>query len=250
MQKADYFLRLMKQRTDALVATDEKLQQFLMWVNEKSLSVKVPYKSAAVRAFYFTLERVLEPTLDPALNPTLERDLNRALDSILNRAPIRVLVRAFNPAVDLAFDSALNHTLERAFNPALVRAIERGFDPALNPALERALNLAPDSELRQALQEIKNQLPDPDTNKEIFKQWWKANGQAWTRQLRQMMISHRNIGHHWQFSDQHRQVLTQYYRANKLLVACLNSPSNVTPAVQQEIEETLLLPIAEIQKYR
>jgi hypothetical protein len=42
MQKADYLLRLMKQRTDALVATDEKLQQFLMWVNEKSLSVEFP----------------------------------------------------------------------------------------------------------------------------------------------------------------------------------------------------------------
>jgi predicted NACHT family NTPase len=65
-----------------------------------------------------------------------------------------------------------------------------------------------------------------------------------------MMISHRNIGHHWQFSEQHRQVLTQYYRANKLLVACLYSPSNVAPAVKQEIKETLLLPIAEIQKHR
>jgi predicted NACHT family NTPase len=55
MQKADYLLRLMKQRTDALVASDEKLQQFLMWVNEKSLSVEVPYKPAAVRAFYFAV---------------------------------------------------------------------------------------------------------------------------------------------------------------------------------------------------
>jgi len=33
MKKADYLLRLMKQRTDALVASDEKLQQFLMWVS-------------------------------------------------------------------------------------------------------------------------------------------------------------------------------------------------------------------------
>jgi len=35
MQKADYLLQLMKQRTDALVATDEKLQQFLMRIEKQ-----------------------------------------------------------------------------------------------------------------------------------------------------------------------------------------------------------------------
>ncbi|MEG4961907.1 MULTISPECIES: NACHT C-terminal helical domain 2-containing protein [unclassified Microcoleus] len=34
----------------------------------------------------------------------------------------------------------------------------------------------------------------------------------------------------------------------KLLVYCLNSGCNVSPAVRQEIEETLLLPIANLQK--
>ncbi|MEG3901983.1 hypothetical protein QUB19_04435 [Microcoleus sp. B4-C5] len=34
----------------------------------------------------------------------------------------------------------------------------------------------------------------------------------------------------------------------KLLVYCLNSASNVSPAVRQEIEEALLLPIAHLQK--
>src|SRR4028118_1131705 len=80
MQKADYLLRLMKQRTDALVATDEKLQQFLMWVNEKSLSVKVPYKLAAVRAFYLAvaLGRDLAITRNFDLY-SAARDLARAL---------------------------------------------------------------------------------------------------------------------------------------------------------------------------
>jgi hypothetical protein len=57
MQKADYLLRLMKQQTDALVATDEKLQQLLTWVSKKSSSVAVPYKPVAVRAFYFARVR-------------------------------------------------------------------------------------------------------------------------------------------------------------------------------------------------
>jgi predicted NACHT family NTPase len=62
------------------------------------------------------------------------------------------------------------------------------------------------------------------------------------------MIDHRNIGHDWQFSDQQKQLLQQYYDANKLLVDCLNSDCDVSREVRQEIEETLLLPIAEIQK--
>jgi predicted NACHT family NTPase len=84
MQKADYLLRLMKQQTDALVAKDEKLQQFLMWVNEKSLSVEVPYKPAAVRAFYFAVAvaRDMAGTRTRALSGS--RDLARALNLSLN----------------------------------------------------------------------------------------------------------------------------------------------------------------------
>jgi len=64
------------------------------------------------------------------------------------------------------------------------------------------------------------------------------------------MIKHRNIGHDWQFSVQQKEVLREYYDANLLLVECLNSDCDVTPAVLQEIGETLLLPSAEIQKHR
>jgi predicted NACHT family NTPase len=212
MQKADYLLRLMKQGTDALVASDEKLQQFLMWVNEKSLSVEVPYKLAAVRAFYFALVRDL------------------ALDS--------TLVNAF----DLGFDSALVATLDLALDRILNRV--------LNPALVHTLNLALNPELRRALQELKAQLPDPDSDEERFKQWWQLHSQTWTNQLRSAMIRYRNIGHNWQFSKQQQVLLQQYYDANTLVVDCLYNASNVTPAVRSHIEETLFLPIAEIEKYR
>ena len=80
--------------------------------------------------------------------------------------------------------------------------------------------------------------------------WWQVKGKTWIRRLRAVMIQYRNIGHDWQLSDQQKKVLRQYYDANKLLVDCLNSSCNVTPAVRSHIEETLLLPIAEIQKHR
>lgn len=276
MQKADYWLRLMKQRTDAIAATDEKLQQFLMWVNEKSLSVEVPYKPAAVRAFYFVLDRTLDQALERALDQALFRTL--ALDparipsvvrGAVDLASVPSVVRALEVILKPAFDLTLDHSFDlvldieldcartfvrRALDCTLVRALDRALYLELFRALDltlfRALNLALDPELRQALQELQAQLPDPDGDKKIFKQWWEVNGQAWTEELRMLMIEHGNIGHNWQFSEQQRKLLTQYYYGNQLVADCLNSASNVTPAVRSQIEETLLLPIAEIEKRR
>ncbi|NJL21044.1 MAG: hypothetical protein HC895_09850 [Leptolyngbyaceae cyanobacterium SM1_3_5] len=62
------------------------------------------------------------------------------------------------------------------------------------------------------------------------------------------MVKHRNIGHNWEFSDAQKKLLQQYYDANLLLVNCLSSECDVSLAVREEIEETLLLPIAEIKK--
>lgn len=230
MQKADYLLRLMKQRTDALVATDEKLQQFLMWVNKKSFSIEVPHKPAAVRAFYFAVPLARDLAISRGFDLYSVRDLARALKlDIKNTGD---------------FDIALDLDMGRVF----ARATNNDHDRGLGRAFARVLALPLKSEIKQALQELKNQLPDPDIAYEISRQWWQANGQAWTEQLRAVMIKHRNIGHDWQLSNKQIQVLKQYYEANKLLVDCLDRSCNVTPAVRSHIEETLLLPIAEIER--
>ena len=102
--------------------------------------------------------------------------------------------------------------------------------------------------LSESLLILLAQLPDPDKHKERFSEWWQANGGAWTEQLRAVMICDRNIGHDWQFSDQQREALRQYYNANWLLLDCLNTNCYVTRAVREELKETLLLPVAEIRE--
>ncbi|MEG3924313.1 NACHT C-terminal helical domain 2-containing protein [Microcoleus sp. D3_18a_C4] len=228
LPKADDFLLLMKQQVDGLVAEDEELQQFLLWVNQKSISVDFPYKPAAVRFFYFSLL----PSLELALN----------------RNPERFLDPALYLAVKHTFDSAIELTLDLVLDLAILPVIDGAIDPALSLSHDILLVPVVEPELMQALQELKKQLPHSDGDKEIFRQWWQANGQVWTRELRQIIIYYRNIGHDWEFSQQQKSLLRKYYDANKLLVYCLNSASNVSPAVRQEIEETLLLPIAHIQK--
>jgi predicted NACHT family NTPase len=117
---------------------------------------------------------------------------------------------------------------------------------ALNSEFNNILDIS--DELKQKLQKITSQLPKLTEDRSTFMQWWLAQGRNWADQLRSVMIKYRNIGHDWQFSAQEKKLLRQYYNANKLLVLCLNSSSNVSSEIRQEIEETLLLPISDIEK--
>ncbi len=113
----------------------------------------------------------------------------------------------------------------------------------LDRALAHHRVIAPD--LKRSLQQLNEQLPDPDKDTARFQAWWKTFGGAWTEKLRAVMIKHRHIGHDWRFSKKQQDKLRQYYDANKLLVDCLNSDCYVSRAVRDAIEETLLLPTTE-----
>jgi predicted NACHT family NTPase len=53
----------------------------------------------------------------------------------------------------------------------------------------------PKLELGQALQKLKHLLPNPNCDEWRFRQWWESHRQAWTAQLRTVMIKHCNIGY-------------------------------------------------------
>jgi predicted NACHT family NTPase len=220
LPSADCLLELMKQHVDALIAADEKLQQFLHWLSQKAVLVRVLPKPTAVRAFYLALA------------------LGQGHQSLAQ-------VLALEGAFDLDLDDALHFALDQALALDQAFALDRAV--ALNRSLDRTLTLTLDSKQKQPLLELQGELPNPDGNKKIFNQWWAVNGQAWTKQLRAVMIKYRNIGHDWQFSNQQKELLKQYYDSNKLLVDCLNSDCYVSRQVRSQIEDTLLLPIAEIE---
>ncbi|MEH2463620.1 NACHT domain-containing protein [Nostoc sp.] len=72
---ADRLLLLMKEKIDALITTDEKLQDFLMWVQNKSLYVDTNYKPIAVRAFYLELGLGLMPEISLDLACSLDNTI-------------------------------------------------------------------------------------------------------------------------------------------------------------------------------
>ena len=208
-----------------MATSEETLQSFLNWVNQKSLEVKTPYRPTAVRAFYLML----------ALPPEHRLSGNQALALAIDHK------LAGEQGGDLALDLALTHALgvALALTPELV--YERF--TALRLALDLD-HLTKGKPIGDSLKQLKNQLPEPNEDREQLKQWWQVNGQTWALQLRNLMIEYRNIGHEWHFSETLQHLLEQYGYANKLLVDCLNSNSQLTPIVRQGIEETLLLPMS------
>ena len=236
LDSADALLRLMKDQIDRTVALENRLQQFLTWLINKSLSIKTSYKSAAVRAFYCDID-IDNPLkynidIDVCLDDKLALDMDDNLEYNLNQD--LNLIRTYNhinELVDMRDANAIYETFMQ-------------LDEYLNLILE--INY--DSRLNLALKDLKRQIPSPNDDLESLEEWlrWETR-QKWMREFRDLMIEHRNIGHDWQFSEAQKEQLQQYYNTNKLLVDCLNSDCYVSREVRREIEETLLLPITEIQ---
>lgn len=243
----DEILLLMKEKIDEILADDEELQRYLRWVSEKTNSVIYSfqlrrYKPAAIRAFYFSLhdshacddrpsigyfEFAYELGLDNPNSYCLPIDDARAL---INSIEIDDALQELIAHPEWAFNSRLKDLLKRDLNST----DEFKFDP----------------EIRQHLQDLQDQIPDVNIDKETKQKWWQANRQDWVNKLRDAILVYRDIGHDWQFSEEQAELLQQYYEANELLVYCLNSSCEVSDAVRSHIENTLLLPIAEIDRQR
>lgn len=237
---ADRFARTIKAEIDHLLI-DPELQKYLIWLSEKAESIKVSYSPdsvnfsyspASVRAFYLAFDRAYEPILARMLNSSIERIINDQ---------------------DRHLDNALNLAFDRAGNLVSDYDSERAYDLSLNLdyALNNALRLANNTDLEGKLKQLRSELPklSRDSNREYepFKKWWAEKGSRWTKQLREIMNVDRKIRYNWQFTDVQKQQIKQYHDANQLLMDCLKD-SKVSLEVKREIEETLLLPIAEIEK--
>ena len=219
IEDATDLMVLMKHKVDTLVADDEQIQDFLYWVEEKSNAVETNHKPSEIRALYLPRALTLDQALDRAL--AFDRTLDRALELAL--------------AFDIAFYRDHTHYI---FESASV----------LNFDLDRTLAIVFEPKLKEALTKLKNQLPN-NKNKNIseLEEWWKTNGEEWIKQFRSLMVKHSNIGHNWQFNERQKKLLKHYYNVNTIMIDCLSNDCYINREVRQEIEDTLLLPIADIR---
>ncbi len=223
MQPADDLLLLMKQEIDKLATSNQKLQDFLVWLNQKSSTVNASYYPPSVRAFYFTL--ALPPNYALAYNQNLALSLDRRL--------------AGNLTTDLALDLALVHALAVSLSMSDDIFCQRL--SAIKLALDLKYLLQDYPSLEKSLQNLDSELPVAKEDRTFLKRWWQINGETWTGKLRNLIVSDRQIGHDWQFNNNELQLLQQYWDANKLLLDCLNNSDNVTFTTVRSIEKTLFL---------
>ena len=268
LKNADNLLQVMKQQIDCILAKDDKFQHFLVWVEQKSNSIKNSYKLVALRAYYLAIDFAHNHNHNHNLIYNLDFSLSCSLN--LHLAHDQALIQSINIDpdftridLDLNLDCActiaylLSHILSYCKDPPdcdISKTFVKTFADTFANTFENVILTAGKIgviDLQRSLEQIRNQLPDFSAkNKENCRQWWQANGIAWTEQLRSIMIEHQNIGHDWQFSEKQKKLLQQYYDANKLLVDCLNSDCYVSREVRESIESTLLLPIASIEKLK
>lgn len=208
----------MKHKVDALIAEDEKLQQLLIWIDQKCLAVEPSHKPIKVRAFYLALIRLVVLGLLRNFDPTRGNASARQFALSFDRA--RNIARNF--ALDIAFQK----------NP--------NTDPANVIVSIFTLNLEP--ELKQSLQKLQDELPNPKEEKEKFEQWRQANGTQWVENITNL------LGCDLNFSKQQKQSIKEYYAANLEFLEYLNNACNISEEARQEIENTLFLPITAIEQ--
>lgn len=222
---SDLLLEL-KKDIDSRVADDHKVTDFLQWVQEKSCSVRTPYKPSLVRAFYYSLALRYKGA------PKFEYYLAEKLDSNFDCNKI---------CTDIELDKALNIVLNHVMAKAKT---------APHDQLSEVLKLCEDNELKNQFQELYNRLPDKwSTSEQEIRQWRTTDdGQLWEQDLRASMITYRNIGQYLDFTDEQKQLLRQYYDSNLFLWECLNIAYYVDLYVRKNIEETLFLPFKGVEK--
>jgi hypothetical protein len=226
----------MKGEIDRTLAEKEHLQDFLKYINETTSVFQCSIKPASVRAFYFDFDFDIDQ----------ERRLSLLLDSsasylVCGSFFARVFKdTSFERGIDIAksYDQNLSKNSRKiceasSANEAMYIAVKYALG---SNKLDQKLTKA----LKKIYEEDSKQIENDELNEEKLKHL--------ADESRSIAKKSRHIGSDsWQFSDDERQLLKQYYEANTLLIECLHTHCLVSPEIHQEILDTLLLPVSEIK---
>lgn len=221
---ADDLLIKLYKKANQILEKQQKLQEFLDWINKNSTYLRVSYQPATLRAFY----------LDMGLNNFRIQDRNRAVEFTRNRALDRVKERGDTTA------SLSETSINADYDLAIALNLDLALYIANNPVLQLAGLLEP--QLRKSLQTSKEKLPNPQLDQQKFDTWWEINGINWSKDCRSLLIQHRKTTQEWDFSPEEEALIKRYHDAHIVIVNCLNMGS-ISTELRQSIWDTMFLPI-------
>ncbi|WP_088892367.1 NACHT domain-containing protein [Leptolyngbya ohadii] len=228
LQDASNLIQLMKCWTDQILDHNTTIQQFLAWIHQEVHNASIPYRSAAVRAFYIDYSKDFSNSLTLKLDDDLSADYYFSLELCND------------------IESDLGYNLDE-YITLKDTIIAKDICSSIRLAIARSIIF--NARTRQGLYELRETSPySHQNNHEAFNQDWEEKWKAWRERLCDVIDGYRSWVHDWEFDDEQEAHLQIYYYANKLLVDCLNNASSVTLEMYDEIEKTLFLPIAEIEK--
>jgi len=247
LEDATALVQLIKQEIDQLLAGDQRLQEHLQWLKVKTDSVQGKYTAEDMEETTHNLSLLPPIRADQAkmCYVSLYLDLELSLTLDLSQTLSQIFSLSQTLYLSLSLDQTLYQTLSLSFSLSLSLDLARTRIRIISRNLEDWITELPPNQilLKESLQNLWHQLPNPE-DKEAFEQWCRANGENWTEKLRQVMITYRNIGHDWQFTDQQKELLGQYHTTNILLMECLGREAVIDRGVRAEIENTLFLPVS------
>jgi len=277
LPKADELFLLMKNYIDQALLKEldqiPKLRDFMAWVFARAAEADLNLNQASVnRTFYFSLSR--------AYNSTVYRNPEKTLVTVrdfISRLDVRLMTKMsyfihHDPLAWINMEAKDKFVAAQLFLMSILSKSEKcnlQIEVFMKKdyksmeldflQLKNYLNLfkffldmhewgEPYIEIKSQVNSLGLQILTLQESEDFFS-FWQEHGKEWHQSLSSMIMRYLNIGHDWSLEYEEKEKLQHYYEANLLLIECLNSDCYVTKATRQYIEDTLLLPLSELEKY-
>ncbi|MDB9525548.1 NACHT domain-containing protein [Oscillatoria sp. CS-180] len=221
---ADDLIVFMKQKIDIMLKDQSRLIDFFGWLKRKAFSSNAKMPQYFIRAFYFmysiSQEEVVSSVNSTPIHP--EMDLDRALVSVINTSNKLLQMPTSTPEY-----AELCHKIELDLQ-------------ATNRMVQQS-SLSSNS-FRENWSQIVNALPHLVQSRMFGENTEHLEDlRNWTKQLRNCVVTNRDIGHEWNFNSIQLNMLKEYYNASKLLMDCLSGDCYVSRTLQKQVRETLFV---------
>lgn len=217
LPNADSFIQQLHKQLIQLIDQNPDLKIFLADIQTKVSTTKQGEQHIPKTAFYISLLLRQDPGLANCLEPQFTQNL----------------------PTHLAIDYALFLTFKAIQQMRTQDTPQLTFLPTFL-AIDKSICASP--QLWQVLQDLKERLPQPNSDKETLQTWYHQQGQQWQTDLKKAMIEHRGFQAQWLQELDQQRIFQQYYAALQLLIECLCGDCYVSPQTRSEVEIKLFTP--------